>query len=432
VAEDKFDAIVVGAGPAGISAAYTMAEAGMDVVLIERGEYPGSKNVMGGILYRQATEEVIPGFWKDAPLERPIIEQRYWFLAEKSAFTTGYKSQDFAEEPYNCFSVFRAQFDRWFASKAVEKGALLITETVVEDLLWEGDKVIGVKTGRPDGDLTADVVILAEGVNSMLTQKAGLAKGILTDHLAVALKEVIALPKEKIEDRFNLEDGQGATIELFGQSTMGMVGTGFIYTNKESVSIGVGAILDQIVHNNVNPNDMLEHLKRHPVVRPLIEGGEIKEYCGHMIPEGGYKAIPKLYANGLMVVGDSAMLVNGIHREGSNLAMISGKLAGKTAVRAKDAGDFSAHTLSLYKEALDETFVIKDLKKYQNASGLLIERPEFLTIYPEIINDVAHEFFTIDSVPKKEKQKIMMEKVKKRRSLGRLAKDMYRGWRAMG
>jgi len=432
VAVDKFDAIVVGAGPAGTAAAYTMAEAGLEVLLIERGEYPGSKNVMGGILYRQPTEEIIPEFWKEAPLERPIVEQNYWFLAEQSAFKTGYKSAAWAEEPFNAFSIFRAKFDRWFAAKAVAKGALLITETVVEDLLWEGEKVIGVKTGRPDGDVLADVVILAEGVNSMLTQKAGLAKGILTDHLAVAVKEVIAMPKGKIEDRFNLEKGQGATIELFGQSTMGMLGTAFIYTNENSVSIGCGAILDQVIRKNVNPNDLLEHLKRHPVIRPLIEGGETREYLAHMIPEGGYKAVPKLFANGLLVVGDAAMLVNGIHREGSNLAMTSGRMAAKTVIRAKEAGDFSAHTLSLYKEALDNSFVLKDLKKYQNTSGLLIDKPEYLTIYPEILNDVAHEFFTVDSVPKKEKQKIMLDKVRKRRSLGQIAKDMYRGWRAMG
>ncbi|MDW7675485.1 MAG: FAD-dependent oxidoreductase, partial [Bacillota bacterium] len=338
---DKFDVIVVGAGPAGIAAAYTAAKAGLKVIIFERGDHPGAKNVMGGVIYRQPTEELIPKFWeKGAPLERHLIEQRAWLLDKDSAVTLGYKCSLFGKEPYNNFTVLRAKFDHWFAKQAVEAGALLINETVVEELIYEGEKVIGVKTGRNQGEVLGNVVILAEGVNSLIAQKSGMQKHIPSEQLAVAVKEIIALPKGTIEDRFNVDDGEGATIELYGDATKGMMGTGFIYTNKDSLSIGVGAIMSQMLKNKIAPYELLDYFKNHPMVKRLLHGGEVKEYLAHMIPEGGYEAMPKLYRHGLMIVGDAAMLVNGIHREGSNLAMISGKIAAETAIRAKERGDF--------------------------------------------------------------------------------------------
>src|SRR6476661_747394 len=118
---EKFDCIVVGAGPAGIACTYELAKAGVNVLLIERGEYPGSKNVMGGVLYRKMMEEIVPDFHKEAPLERPIVEQRFMMMDKTSALTFSYKGMEWAEEPFNNFTVLRAKFDQWFAAKAVEK-----------------------------------------------------------------------------------------------------------------------------------------------------------------------------------------------------------------------------------------------------------------------------------------------------------------------
>lgn len=430
---EKFDVIVVGAGPAGISTALTTAKAGLSTILIERGDFPGSKNVMGGVLYRHPTEQIVPEFYKVAPLERHIIEQRMWILDKDSAVTIGYKNSRHGAEPYNAFTVLRARFDRWLATQAVEAGVLLVTETVVEDLLIDNDQVIGVRTGRPDGDVYGNVVVLAEGVNSMLTQKVGLKKdGLKTTELAVAVKEVIGLPKEKIEDRFNLEQGQGVTIELVGESTKGMVGTGFVYTNTDSISVGVGALLSQMVKKEINPNELLEHLKNHPMVRPLLEGGETKEYLGHMIPEGGYHSIPKLYRDGLLVVGDAAQFVNGIHREGSNMAMLSGKMAAETIINAHKMGEFDERALSHYEKSLENSFIIKDLQKYQNSSELFETHDHFFSLYPKMVNMAAHEFTTIDSIPKKEKQNRIIKDITAQRSKVNLIKDMYRGWRVMG
>ena len=243
---EKFDAIVVGAGPAGSSAACLLAREGLSVALIERGDFPGSKNVMGGILYRQPTEEILPDFWREAPLERHIIETQAWVLTERAAFKAAHRHLAFDEEPYNAFSVLRARFDKWMGRQVRDAGVLVIPETVVESAIMDAERVVGVRTGRPDGDLYADVVIAADGVNSLLAQNAGLRKELPPDEVALAVKEVIALPRETIEARFNVTGDQGVTIELYGDATWGMVGTAFIYTNRDSLSIGCGALISQL------------------------------------------------------------------------------------------------------------------------------------------------------------------------------------------
>ena len=430
---EKFDAIVVGAGPAGLSAAITMAEKGLKVIVIERGDYPGAKNVMGGILYSEPTAQIFPEFWKEAPLERPITEENYWFLTGDSVTKFGHRNQRFAEEPYNAFSVFRAHFDKWMGEKLKAKGGLLICETVVEDVIEKDGKVIGVKCGRANGDIYADVVIVAEGVNSMLTQKALKMQkmNMKEDYLAVAVKEVIYLDEEKIEDRFALEKGFGATIEVIGDSTKGMVGTGFIYTNKESISIGTGALMSQLIKSKMSHNDLLESFKNNPMVKPLIRGGETKEYAGHMIPEGGYNAMPKLYGNGVLVAGDAAQMVNGLHREGSNMAMISGKIAGETVIAAASKGNFSEETLSSYQKKLEDTFIIKDLKKYKKSSEYFDHNPELFALYPELVSDAMYTFFNVDGTSKKDVQKKMMKDAFKKRPVMSMAKDVYNFWRVL-
>src|SRR5690606_22780944 len=340
--DERFDAIVVGAGPAGVSAAITMAEAGLDVVVIERGPFAGAKNLMGGILYRQPTEEIVPGFVDEAPLERPIFEQRYMLLTEDSHIALSYRTQEFAKPPYNSFSVLRADWDQWFAGKAEEAGAFLIPEMVVTDLLWEDGKVDGVTTGTPDGDLHANVVVLCDGANSLLAQKAGLHKEWQPNQQALVAKELIQLDEETVNQRFNLHDGMGVAMEIFGASTSYLLGYGFIYTNKSSISIGTGALLSDLIETGLNVNDMLNRFKRHPSIAPLIEGGETVEYAAKLIPERGWQSMPTLYADGVLVAGDAAMFSNPVNREGSNLAMLSGKYAGMAVARAKERGDFSA------------------------------------------------------------------------------------------
>ncbi|MGE5628223.1 MAG: FAD-dependent oxidoreductase [Solirubrobacterales bacterium] len=428
---EKFDAIVVGAGVAGLSAAYIMAKEGLNVIIIEKGKYPGAKNVMGGVIYRHMMEEIIPEFWKEAPLERPIIEQNLWLLDKGSAVKTGYRGVEWGIPPYNNFTVFRGKFDKWFAQKCIDAGALLVNETTVTECITENNKVVGVRTDRPEGDIYADVVVLADGVNSLLAKNLGFHQEWRKDQVALAVMEEIKMPSGKIEDRFNLDKGMGATIEIFGDGTQGMVGTAFIYTNKEHISIGCGALLSQMTKKGIPPYELLEYIKKHPVIKPLIEGGEPCEYYAHLIPEGGYKSIPKLVGDGVLVVGDAAQFVNGIHREGSNMGMTSGRLAAETIINAKKSGGFDENTLSKYETMIKNSYVMKDLYKYKDASATMEENPRFFNNYIPAANKFINEMLTVDGVSKADKQKSVFEYFTEGSSKLGFAKDIFKIWRAM-
>lgn len=403
----------------------------MNVLCVERGEEPGTKNVMGGILYRQPTEKIIPGWWKDAPTERPIVDERLWLLTQDSMVQAGFRSARYGEEPYNAFSVLRVKFDKWFADQAIAAGATLVTNTVVEDVIRENGRVVGVKTGRDQGDIYANIVIAADGVNSLLSKRAGLHGELAPNQVALVTKEVINMSREKIEDRFLLNPNEGATIEIFGDSTMAMLGYGFIYTNRDSLSVGVGALLSDFIRKKINPNVLMEHFKNHPMVKKLLEGGEAKEYMAHMIPEGGAAAMPPVYSDGILVVGDAAGLSNPIYREGSNLALISAKLAVQVCVEAHQRGDFSAHALSRYKTLLDESFIMDDLRAYSKTSQFFQKKPEFLEKYPGLLVDALHELLTVDSVPKRAKQRKILRQVLANRRPWDLAKDAIGALRSL-
>lgn len=428
---EKFDCIVVGAGPAGISCAFELAKGGAKVLLLERGEYPGSKNVMGGVLYRKMMEDIIPEFHKEAPLERPIVEQRFMMMDKESAVTFGYKGLEWAQEPYNNFTVLRAKFDQWFAGKAVEQGALLVNETVVLECIVEDGKVIGVRTDRPNGEVYADVVVLADGVNSLLGKSLGFHKEYRPDEVALATMEIIKLDSKTIEERFNLEKNQGCTIELFGDATKGILGTGFLYTNKDTLSIGVGTLLSGLIEHKIRPYELLEYVKNHPIVRPYLSGGEPVEYLAHLIPEGGLKSMGRIVGNGVVVVGDAAQLVNAIHREGSNLAMTSGRLAAETILAAKEQEDFSENTLDQYRVNLMKSFVGQDMKKYKDSTHHFNKFPQYFDQYIPMVNRAASQMFTVDGKSKWEKQKKIWKDLGSPKEKLKLARDAYRAWKVM-
>lgn len=416
---NKTDVIVVGAGPAGIACAITLARAGKEVVLIERGLFAGSKNVFGGAIYTKPTKEIFPNFEQEAPIERRNITHNFMILGEEDSTSISYR-----KDGNESYSVIRGKFDRWMAQKAKEAGVILVEQTVVRELVKNGTKVVGVKTELED--YFADIVVLADGVNSLLAKQLKLRKEIETKDVALSVKEVIKLDKETINQRFNVKDGEGVIGEIFGGSMLGVLGLGFMYTNSDSVTIGLGVTLDDLVENNYRPFEVLEKLKQHPSIAPLIEGGTLKEYSAHLIPEGGYNKVPKLCDNGVMVVGDAAMLVNNLHWEGTNLAMISGKLAAETAVEAFEKGDFSRKTLKNYETKLKNSFIMKDLKTYRKLMPIAHERKKaFMSYYLKKINSFFEMFTTVDGIPKRENYRKFIKNIFTDRKFSELLKDVW-------
>ncbi len=431
MADDNFDCIVVGAGPAGVSAAITAARGGLSVALLERGDYPGAKNVQGAVLYSKMLADVIPEFWKDCPLERAIIEERAMVMTATSSLQVAYKSADYDQPPANSYTIIRTEFDRWYSKKAEEAGVTLLTGVTIQDVLKKEGAVVGVKSTEGD-ELYGSVVIACDGVNSILAQKAGLAREWKPTEVALAVKEVLGLAREKIEDRFCLEGDQGSTFEMVGDITKGMLGYAFMYTNKESISLGIGCALDDFQKTNIKPYDLLEELKRHPLLRRYLQGATPLEYSAHLIPEGGYNVMPPLYTDGMLIAGDAAQMINPTHREGSNLAMAAGKLAAETAIEAKKKNDFTSKMLSLYRKKLDRSFVLIDMKDHKDIEEKVRENRDMLTVYPRLVTEAAKEYFLVDGHPKRDHQRRIFRLFRKERGLFRMVKDALSLRKAIG
>ena len=391
---DRFEVVIVGAGLSGVAAALILARNGVEVLVIERGDFPGAKNLFGGILYSGVLADLVPKFWEKAPIERHIVNRRWVVLDVDSQVALDLKSAHFDKPPYNnTFTALRSRFDRWFAEQAEEEGALIICETTVEGLLTEGDRVVGVRTGRDDGDVFADCVILAEGANSLLSEAAGLRRKMTPGNRVNAVKEVLALPSEIIEDRFHLEGSQGAAVEYFGGAVKGMVGSAF---------------------------------KAHSSVAPLLRGGETVEYATKMIPEDSYDDFSDLYAAGVMLVGDCAGLVNpSIHHEGTNLAMASGVFAAEAFLEAREKQDFSRSGLESYRNRLDASWVMQDLEHYRGTVDFLRANREFVDSYPRITVELMRDYFTVDDTPKAEVRRRLMRKVRDEVNFFRLVRQLW-------
>jgi electron transfer flavoprotein-quinone oxidoreductase len=432
--KEVFDCAIVGAGPAGIAAAYCLAKKRRKVIVFERGEYAGAKNISGGVLYGHDLAQVIPDYEKQrCPIERSIVESRLWYLSTDGGYGLSYRDKIFYEERRNnAFTVGRARFDRWFAEQAQAAGALVVCGTVVTDLLRDKQgKVIGVTTDRADGEVRAKVVLLADGINSPLAAKTGFRPEPKPHQVALAVKEVIELPEEVIDERFVVEPGHGVTIEVLGAVTQGMDGVGVIYTNRKSLSVCIGATVEDLARHKIKPYEMLELFKAHPMVAPLIKGGKPVEYMAHWLAEGGYAAIPQLFGDGFLIAGDSGMLFNALHREGSNMAMTSGRLAAETIVEALKAGDTSKAGLSGYERRLQDGYILKDLKKYKGFGQFLRRHNEVFTTLPAVAGLAAREMLTVNGVPKKVKQKAVWRAMRKTVSLPRLVRLLWSGWRAV-
>jgi len=429
------DVIVVGGGPAGSCAAITAARAGLDVVLIERGPFPGSKNMYGGVVYPRILDGLIPNWWEEAPVQRWVTRRSTMLLTPTQALTVDFRSQAWGAPPYNGATAYRPDWDHWLAGHAEAAGAQLITSTVVTGLLRApSGAVIGVRTDRPDGDLTAKVVIACDGVNSFLAKEAGLYEHTDAKHFTLGVKETLALPKEVIDERFAVRDNHGVDIEILG-GTGGVNGGGFLYTNLETLAIGVVLKLTKLGAQKARPEEIIAGLKRHPAIAPLVQDGELKEYSAHVIPEAGLTMMPKMIADGLLVAGDAAALclAAGIWLEGVNFAMASGMYAGEAAAEAVRAGDLTAVGLAGYQRRLSDTFVLKDHRRLKRAPELVLsDRVQHL--YPQMIANVAERMFRVDNPDPKPGLRRILAQERKRAGVRRrdLARDGWIGFRSFG
>jgi electron transfer flavoprotein-quinone oxidoreductase len=398
---EKIDVVIVGAGLAGLSCAYALADSGLTVVVIERGDFPGSKNVTGGRIYLEPLRKVLPGLWDDAPMERHVVQEIFTLLGERNSTSIRHYSDARGQPPYSSYTILRARFDRWLSEKVSEKGVFVIPQKRVDDLIMKDGSVTGVLAGGEE--IPAEVVVAADGVLSFLAERGGLRNPFKSDHFAVACKEILSLDKARIEDRFNLGPNEGAAQLFVGTITRGMMGGGFLYTNQDTLSLGVVIGLGSL--NRKEPRhevyQILDEFKARREVERLINGSEVVEYSAHLIPEGGIHAKPKVYTDGLLVVGDAAgfglnMLIT---VRGMEYAMISGVLAAETIKRAKERNDFSASTLSHYEELLNQSVIMRDLETFRRSLEIQ-KNPRLFSLYPQAISDLFEKLLSIDDQPK--------------------------------
>jgi electron transfer flavoprotein-quinone oxidoreductase len=410
-----------------------MARAGLDVALVERGNFPGEKNMFGGMLHRlPSLEEIFPDFWERAPLERHIVKKGITFMTGDSTFNTTIESGNFDKAPYNGYSIFRPRFDRWLAEEAVKAGATLITRACVDTVVQTNGKVSGVTILDRKGTLSAPIVVAADGVLSFTALKAGLRRPTFDPgQMAVGIKALLDIPSDVINERFGLAREQGFANEFVG-CTDGIRGGGCMYTNYDSLSLGLVFHLASLKESGKTPYDLLNAFMEQPQVAKMVRGGKLLEYSAHLIPEGGYNMVPELFGDGIMVTGDAAALCNatGLNLEGINLASHSGILAGQTAVAAHAAKDFSRKGLSLYKKLMDDSYVMKDLKQYRNAPKML-HNNRIYQQYPEFVCSFMESLYKIDGTPKGNVTKVFLKSAIEKVGLANLAADGLSAWRAL-
>jgi electron transfer flavoprotein-quinone oxidoreductase len=398
---EKVEVVVVGAGVAGLAAAMVLAEAGVEVLVVERGDYPGSKNVTGGRLYLEPVRPYLPDLWDEAPLERRVVKERLTMFSPSASTTIEVSSERFRQAPHPSYTLLHSTFDRWFADQAAERGALIIPGYKVDDLVREDGRVVGIVSAGDE--IRADAIVAADGALSFMAEKAGLRAKLAAKEYAVAAKEVIELPSPTIEERFGVEGGEGVAQLFFGSLTQGMFGGGFLYTNHESLSLGLVVAIHDLMEKGppVSPHDLLEAFKARPEIRPLIAGGHPVEYSAHIIPEGGFRALPRMVTDGLILVGDAAGLAlnMGVTVRGLDFALASGVMAARALLRAREQGDFSATSLAYYEKLVQDSFVWKDLQTFQHMPEFLAN-PRLQDFYPPVICNLLEQILWIGEEPK--------------------------------
>ncbi len=429
---ERFDAIVVGAGPAGSAAALTLARKKFSVLLVERGRTVGSKNMFGGRIYAWPLFDLVPDWTKDCPVERLVAQEHLAFLTEDSSLGISFDSPKLTQGKAASFTALRPKFDAWLAKKAEEAGAMVVTGIRVDDLWREDGRVRGVVVA-PNDRVSADLVVIAEGATSTLVRKAGLKADLEPREVSVGVKETVELPGETIQERFGLGEKEGAAFVYAGYASLGLRGGGFLYTNKSSISLGLVVSSEDLARKKLEVQDVQTKFRMHPAIQKLLKGGKLVEYSAHLVPELGRRMMPQLFADGVLVAGDSAgfLINNGYTFRGVDLAMASGMAAGEAAEAARAAGGMSASHLAAYERFLRERGVLTDLETFSRAP-LYLKNDRLFEVYPRLLIDLAERMYRVDVTPHER----LVETVLKEANVSGVSKlallmDLLRGARSL-
>ncbi len=408
---DDFDAIVVGAGFAGSAAAIRLAKGGANVLLLERGAEAGVKNLSGGILWGHDLDTLLPGWQEEMPLERHIVRKRFGLLTKERALSFSLADPAWRQRPYVAHSVLRARTDAWLAKKAEEAGATVVTSVPVERLHWEGHTVRGVEQGGET--MTAPVTILCDGANSRLSLGTPIRA---RPHLApeateLGIKEVYRLDPGTIEERFHVGPGEGHAEEwVAGLFPEGVMGGGFLYTNQDTLSVGLIVQVASLYDRGVYSHDLMESFKLQPVIAQRLEGAELVEY-GAKLLSSGWRSRPDAFSgDGWMVAGDAAGFVfsNGLVIQGMNYALRSGLEAAETALAARAAHDASSARLAEYGARLERTGVLADFREFERMDEVKWN-PRLYSTYPTLATGLAHELLRAPDGPRRSLYRLFRE-----------------------
>ena len=367
---EHYEAVVVGAGPGGAAAAATLARNDVETLVLERGTDAGAKNVSGGLIYAEESapytiDDLFPDF-REAATDRAVTEHYIHNVSGRNVKTFDLHDLHHHDTEW-ADSVLRRKMDSWLADRVHEMtretGGGLLTDVRVSGLLREGGRIVGVTCDELDA-IRADVVVAADGVNSELARDAGLMDWEEPEEWFQGVKAVVDMPEGAIEERFNVDEGEGVAHLFSGNLFEGARGGGFLYTNDDSLSIGTVFHLDSIAEERHEPQELLDNLLTHPLLADWIgDDYEELEYSAKLVPDSKKVAHPSPHRDRLLLVGDAAgqMQAQGPIIKGMNHAVTAGALAAEAFVDARSRGD-TAEAGERYEAKLENEGVMDKLR----------------------------------------------------------------------